>query len=668
LNKLTLADLCQRIDEAAEAYYNGTPIVPDSEFDGWIEQLKALDPDNVRLKRVGFKVPENSPLHKVKHRHRMGSLNNAMNKEEFNAWAERFKEVTPHERVLFNITFKMDGASLGLYYKNGNLVRAVTRGDGVMGEDVTHNAVFMQHIPTSVPNQFTGSVRGEVMLYTEDWLTLDPNRESNARNLGNGILRRKNSENADKLRFIAFCLFDSNGVELGTTETEMRNMLTRLGFTVVEGVSNVSAEDVLRFYESILGESENPPVVEGSTFGKLRRDELPFEIDGLVVKAESFEIQRLMGESDNRPKGQIAFKFPPKGEITKLVGINVTVGHTGAVVPTAVLEPVRVGGVTVTAASLSNWDLVSRMGIRIGDTVRVVRAGDVIPKITEVVTSNKEGALVKAPETCPCDRQCKLERKTNISGSASAALFCTHEDCEFQAVNKIKKWLRALDIQGLGDVYIDALFEAGVVTTIVDLYTKSSLDLAAVAGLGALRATKFLQELQTKGNQLTTSQFLGALGIEGLGRRRVLLAQEKSGKYYSIEEWLSGSILEDAALIGLPDTANKVFESIEKNKGLIAALLRHVVVVEDPKPENNKNNSKVKTICITGKLSKPKDYFYDLIRKAGHLTTDSYSKNVTILVAANINGNSSKLKKARKDGVEVISEETLLKKLENNSL
>jgi len=698
-----LNELRNNVDRSDQSYFNGgNRPVDDSVYDSWKRRLKELAPYDERLTRIGAPIGNAGVGKKAKHVHPMGSLDNAMNEEEFLKWAASHPEGT-----LYNVSFKMDGGSAALIYKDGNLVQAITRGDGSEGEDITANALQMQGVPRYVEipgmpppvyelgkrpegiekgwsKKFTGSVRGEIMLFNEDWKTLDPDQLSNPRNLGNGMSRRHDGEDTEKLRFVAFRGFDADGKPLGDQEFIGLNMLDKLGFQTVWRRDALSAKGVIDLYKFMQSGSTD------SIFWGLTpaRDNLPFEIDGLVVKVEDLELQESLGVTNNRPKGQIAFKFPPRGALTELTGIEWTVGHTGALIPTGLLNPVKIGGVTVSRALLCNMEEIERLGVAIGDIVRVIRAGDVIPKIVAVADQAKnDRQQIHAPATCPvCGGV--VGKKKGVTGDDSVHLFCLNPDCGAKQIGKIKTWVKKLDIQGLGDVYLQALYEAWVevapgskdrvaqcsgkrrvLGTPADLYKLRDrgfeyFERDGETAISPKVATKILAEIDKKRN-LTLAEFLGSLGIDGLGRRRVILVQQAApGEFDALSDWCNGKLVEMATEIGLPNTAERIHDAIMASKKLIDQLLEAGVTIKEEKTMSQEKPKEGQlTFVLTGKGPEKKEFYHDAIAAAGHVFSETYSKATSYLVAADPNSGSSKMKKAAKDGVPVITHEQLLEML-----
>jgi len=697
---MTHTELRNAIARNQQIYYNGGERpVSDSTYDGWIAELKKTTPDDPLLIAVGAPVPADSTLQKIKHAHHMGSLDNAMDEEQFftwhkkmwNAWTQDHSADGDRGKAFpgYNVSFKMDGASAELVYRYGKLVQGSTRGNGDVGEDITANLLRMEGVPRfveiilgktnggidviqgspdtvraaadkiSVP--FTGVVRGEIMLFNEDWKRLDTEDPSNPRNFGNGMARRKDGEGSEFLKFVAFRAMDALGAPLAETETNMLHKLKGLGFMPVVHWGGLKAEEVLKLYSFAQGEK---PKGEDIFFGLgqvINRDDLPFEIDGLVVKVEDHNFQTRLGDSNNRPKAQVAFKFPSRKAITVLREVEVSVGHTGSIHPTGIVDPVACGGVTVTRCSLHNWDIIERHGVGIGDVIEIERCGDVIPGLVAVISKAQPPMTIPRPTVCPsCGGP--ITKRKKLDGKDRVLEFCENPNCPAQQLGKIKTWVSKLEILGLGDTFLDELYKQRILCSVADLYrTDAEWHLALVEVLGESRTAKVLAEIDKK-RALSLSDFLGSLGIEGLGRRRALLVQQACpGEFDSLEDWTSGKLETMAKEIGLPRAAAGIEKQIHKLKPLIQTLLDAGVTIAETKTEKPMPKKEgTLTFVLTGKFDKPKAFYHDAITAAGHRYEESYRKGLNYLVASDPASGSAKMKKAEKDGVPVISDAKLL--------
>jgi DNA ligase (NAD+) len=700
---MTLTELRNNISRNAQIYYNGGERpVSDETYDGWIAELKKLCPTDPLLSLVGAPVPADSALQKVEHRHHMGSLNNAMNEEEFLIWHEKMADAWhgPSE-LRYNVSFKMDGASAEADYPQGEFVQGSTRGDGQIGEDITANMARMAGVPRFAQlgyahgkhankardvgadwGRFSGFVRGEMMLFNEDWKELDTEDPSNPRNFGNGMARSKDGENCERMRFVAFRGFHADGSPLGNTESEMLEELHSMGFNTVGYCGNMTHQEVIMLYRYMQG----LPVAKPELLGNLKvqiadpdgnvypiRDELPFEIDGLVVKVEDLAFQKSMGETQHHPRAQIAFKFPSRKGTTVLRDVLVTVGHCGSIHPTGVVDPVRVGGTVITKCTLHNYNMITKHGVGIGDTIEIERCGDVIPGLVRVVTNGSVEEIPR-PTQCPsCGG--KLSKRYTLKGVEKAFDFCENTECPEQQLGKIQTWVKKLRILGLGDTYLQALYDYRVVNPTREPNRKRLLDSVArlyelwtpgarncvVDVLGEKITAKVLAEIDKK-RDLTVSDFLGSLGIDGLGRRRVILVQQAlPGRFDTLEDWMAGDLVVLAAQVGLPNAAAGINAQIQAALPLIHKLLEAGVKVK--KSTTQKPMPKTEgtlTFCLTGKFENPKAFYHEKITNAGHRFEADYRKGLDYLVASDPASGSSKMKKAAKDGVPVISDAKLL--------
>ncbi len=634
---LTAADL---------AYFNtGEAIMEDAQYDALRAELRKLAPNNKALKRIGAAA---GMLEKRTHTIPMGSLDKAMNKEEWLDWVGKMAKAG-HTR--FTASLKMDGGSVSLEYKAGRLVQAVTRGDGFVGEDITANALRFKNLPKEVKlggKPFTGFVRAEIMLLNDDWLAADPDQLSNPRNLGNGISRRKDGEESELLTVYAFRAHFADGKEIGATEWSMLASLQAMGFTTVTCATGGS-EGIWEYYEKMA----------------VKRSGLSYWIDGIVVKVDDIAAQKELGESGQCPRGQIAIKFPAVGVETELLDVELTVGHTGAVIPVGKLKPCQIGGVTVSSVLLCNWTIIDVLGVAVGDTVLVTRQGDVIPKVQKVVYKGANRKLIARPTKCPvCSGP--VGHKTNTGGDESAALFCLNDDCSAKVIGKIERYIKSLNILGIGDEVLVALVEQLNLETAADLYLlKNHVDemaeivLGGGGRLGESRAAKIVAEIE-KVRELTLPEFLGSIGIEGLGKRRVALIQAAvPGQMDTLADWLTGKLESLAEQAGVPNTGARMSRDLIAATPFICSFEIHLKAAIPSKPVS----ANCKTFCMTGALSRPRDEYVKMIEAAGHVFKDSVSKGLDYLVIADPESTSSKAVKARKLGTKCIGEEELIRLL-----
>jgi DNA ligase (NAD+) len=649
-------ELENRILKAKQAYYyGGHPILTDAEYDALEDELRELDSDNAVLAMVGAPLAADAMLTKARHRIPMGSQSKVNDEAEFRTWYEKSVQGGG-----VHASIKGDGASAAAYYEAGALAQAISRGDGVEGEDITANAAKFKGLPLRVFGTdgigFTGAVRFEVILTVADWTVLDPNRTKNPRNAGSGIMGRKNGQGAELLSCFAFGLDEQTGGQprVFATESEKLERLLALGFQVIPNLHCDTAEQAIAYFQAI----------------SASRDALPFWIDGVVFKVEELERQAALGVTANRPKGQIAWKFDSKGAETTLLGYSISVGHTGALIPTAHLEPVEIGGTTVSNALLNNWDEIARLDVAVGDRVWLIKANDIIPKITGVRGRPESRQQITEPTQCPVCHSA-VARRRNTGGDQGAILECQNDDCSARSVGKLKRWIKSLDIEGIGDVVRHALVEQLGIEDAGGLYRlrEDKERLAALVlnsekelRLGEKRAETILASID-KTRELTLVQFLGSLGIERLATRRVeMVIGSAGGALDTLADWRSNKLRDPdlAQRAGVPSLGALIQDSIDAQSEVIDHLLDAGVVISGtgvvPRAEQPGQ-----TLCISGKLpsGKKKADYEALLSEIDVQLVDSVNEGLTYLVLADPTSASAKAKKARKLGVRLLSEDEL---------
>jgi DNA ligase (NAD+) len=638
-------------------YYSNEPVMSDAEYDALEDELRLLDPNDPVLGLVGSPVPLDTMLTKARHAMPMGSQSKVNSAEEFRTWC------TKNDVKAIHASLKGDGASAAAYYKDGQLVQAISRGDGTIGEDITANAMRFKGLPAWVGSQdagFSGSVRFEVILTVEDWTKIDPNRSKNPRNAGNGIMGRKNGKQSDCLTIFAFDLDevrDGQSTEF-QTEAQKSARLGELGFNVIQHQIHTSAESAIAYFQQI----------------SQTRDALPIWIDGVVMKVDDIAKQRELGSTAGRPKGQVAWKFDSSGAETVLEGVVVSGGHTGGLYPTAQLRPVDIGGTTVSSASLANYDEIERLDVAIGDSVWVVKANDIIPKIIRVTDRPPTRQPIPVPAVCPfCGGE--VGRRRTTGGDDGVIIECRNPECPKKSTGKINRWISSLDILGIGDVVLHAMVESLDLADAADLYTLRSrwdqmVNLVTHPErdlrLGERRTDSILQAIDAT-RTLSLSQFLGSLGLDHLGKRRVeLMIKAAGGAMNTLTDWRSGKLRDPAVatLAGVPNIGASIQDGIDAMGPVIDKMLTNGVIVQDVARGGYSAESTVaiKSVCISGKLpsgKKKADYEVSL-REAEFALVDDVSKGLTYLVLADPASNSSKAEKARKLGIPIISEDELI--------
>ena len=650
-----ITELRNLIIKAKHAYYySGDPIMEDLEYDALEDELRLLSPEDDVFKIVGAQVPEDTMLTKAKHSIPMGSQSKVNSVAEFESWCEKNEVSEIHASI------KGDGASAAAYYANGRLVQAISRGDGLVGEDITANALRFKGLPAWVETNgtpFNGAVRFEVILTVADWAKIDPAKSKNPRNAGTGIMGRKNGQQSDCLTIFAFDLDEStNGkpVEF-KTEKDKTQRLLELGFNVMPHVQCANVQEAVAYFHEIAH----------------TRADLPIWIDGVVLKINDIQRQIELGISGGRPKGQVAWKFVSVGAETVLEGVVVSGGHTGGLYPTAQLRPVEIGGTTVSNASLANYDEIERLDVAIGDSVWVVKANDIIPKIVRVTQRGANRISILQPTSCPfCGGV--VGRRVNVAGDTGVIIECQNPNCEKKSTGKIRRWIASVDILGIGDVVIEAMVDQLNLSDAADLYilrarfdelTDLMLNAERDMRLGDKRATSILEAIDGR-RELTLNQFLGSLGLDHLGKRRVdIMIKAANGELDQLGSWRSGMLrnLDFAARVGVPGIGGEIQDGIDAMSVVIDKLLANGVVILEKQLQSAAHEN-LQTVCISGKLhsgKKKADYEESLLR-VGYALLDEVSKGLNFLVLADPDSTSSKAEKARKLGIQIISEDQLI--------
>lgn len=664
---MTKAEIKNRIDELRETlsrygyeyYVLDTPTVSDFEYDALMRELIDLEDANPEFnspdsptQRVGGEILEG--FEQVAHPVQMQSLSDVFSKDELFEFDNRVKASLEDKEYEYVAEMKIDGLSVSLEYENGVFARGSTRGDGFVGEDITHNLKTIQSIPLKLKEAVPYlEVRGEVFMPQKSFVKLNEQREAsgeplfaNPRNAAAGSLRQLDSKIAAerKLDIYIFNVQRVEGREL-STHTESLDWLREIGFKVVPG--NKILKSIAEAYDEILKIGES-------------RGDLSFDIDGAVVKINSFAQRDALGSTSKTPKWAVAYKFPAEQQQTKLLDIALQVGRTGVVTPNAVLEPVRIAGSTVSRATLHNIDNIKAKDIRIGDTVIIEKAGDIIPAVVGVVTEKRDGTEVpfNMPETCPmCDGPLSREE-------GEAAVRCTNPNCPAQQLRSIIHFVSkpAMDIDGLGASIIEQLLDEKLISDCADLYTlkyEDIVNLERFADKSAQNLIKAISDSKERG----LDRLLFGLGIRMIGSRA---AQILADKYGTIDNLMAATAEELSQIneIGEKMSVSLVeYFSQEKSRALIERFKEYGVKTDYVSTKTD-NNLEGKTFVLTGTLPTLKrSEAKAMIENHGGKVSGSVSKNTDYVVAGEEAG--SKLDKANDLGITVITEEELLKILEN---
>lgn len=643
--KIRIAELVKIIRYHNELYYNqDAPEIEDFEYDALMRELKALEkefpslitPDSPTQKVGGAALKLFSPVaHKVK----MESLQDVFSIEELREFGQKIDTA----KTSFSVEPKIDGLSVSLEYEGGKFVRGSTRGDGVTGEDVTANLLRIDPIPKTIDFNGFLEVRGEVYMPRESFERLVKSQElmgeapaKNPRNAAAGSLRQKNSEVTAKrgLDMFIFNIQQIKGKEF-SSHIETLDFLKSLGFHVLPSYKRCSTiaeaiEEVERIGES--------------------RGNLPYDIDGAVIKADNLSYRDELGSTAKYPKWAVAYKYPPEEKDTVLRSIEINVGRTGALTPTAVFDPIELAGTTVSRAVLHNEDFISSKGICIGDVIRVRKAGEIIPEVLSVSQHKGENPPYKMPEVCPsCNSPVSREE-------GEAVIRCHNAACPAQLLRHLIHFTSrdAMDIEGLGPAVLEQLLDAELISNIVDIYTLDGNKVLELERTGEKSVTNLINAIE-KSKENDLSRLIFAFGIRHIGSKAAKLISEhflsidavlnaKKEDYLAIEGF--GEIMAESAVefFSLESTVNMI-ESL-KNLGL-----------------NMQSNKEIKgdifaglTFVLTGTLpTYTRSEAGEIIESLGGKVSSSVSKKTSYVLAGEEAG--SKLDKANALGVKVITEE-----------
>ena len=643
------------------AYYVlDQPLVPDAEYDRLYRELLDLEqqhPDWISADSLSQRVG-GTPLkvfNEVKHAVPMLSLNNAFEESELINFDRRCRDGLGLESVNYACELKFDGLAISLRYEHGVLVQAATRGDGASGEDVTVNIRTIRAIPLRLTGKKIPDVlevRGEVFMHRDDFekmnkyaATLGEKEFANPRNAAAGSLRQLDSKITAKrpLSFFAYGLGAFEPINwLPKTHSQLLDHYVELGLPVCQERRVVSSvEGLNQFYQEIAR----------------KRNQLPYEIDGVVYKVNLFSQQNTLGFVSRAPRFAIAHKYPAQEEITTVLGIDVQVGRTGAITPVARLSPVLVGGVTVTNATLHNEDEVRRKDVRVGDTVVVRRAGDVIPEVVSVVLDRRPQHTqpFEIPSRCPiCDSH--IERLVDEAiARCSGGLFCAAQ--RKQALLHFAH-RRAMDIEGLGDKIVDQLVDLNLVRTPADLYRLGFSALANLERMGDKSADNLIRSIaQSKSTSLP--RFIFGLGIRHVGESTA----KDLAKYFGTMQALMDAQMEDLLTVNDvgPVVANSIisFMSESHNREVIEQLLASGIEFQVEEQIASVDLSS-KTFVLTGTLpTMSRDQAKALLEAAGAKVAGSVSQKTSYVVAGSDAG--SKLEKANELGIPILDEDALMK-------
>lgn len=651
-------ELASKIRKYQKSYYQGEGEISDAEFDKLWDELKSIDPDNEVLKKVGSDISDSSAsggvFEKAQHVMPMGSQEKAADPESFLDWAEKH----PYEEYL--VEYKLDGASLELQYENGIFTRAVTRGDGTTGDDITRNVRKMKGLVNYLPGMFTGGVRGEVLMSHKVHETLFADK-ANCRNAANGLMKRKDGEGSEHLEIICYDALAVGGLGLPSPFSDEKGKmawLKKCGFRTVPVEICTSADEVIAYRAKVME----------------LRPSLEVDIDGLVIKNNAID------EEDarrNRPDKQIAFKFSLEEAVT--VVRSVEWNENGATyTPVALFDTVELAGTKVSRASLANPNTIRDLGLAIGSHVVVVKRGEIIPKIESVVSGfaseaaeaeknavemplfqesvEKNIQLVKLPEICgTCGTKLVNE---------GTRLYCPNKSCPKRIKHQIEKWISVIDIRDFGKTLIDNLFECGDIKSISDIYslTEEQLTRHFLSETSAqeisLGAQKVLASIQ-KSRKMPLVQFIAGFDIEGIGETMVEKLVEAG--FDTLDKLLTATREEIASVYMFAEiTADTLVTGLKENEAEMRNLTENGIITVTI-PDFKEGKFAGMSFCFTGELYTMKRSAAEaLVKQNGGSAKSSVVKGLSYLVTNDTTSGSAKNRKAAELGIPVINEQEFL--------
>lgn len=669
---------------------NDAPEISDGEYDGLKQRNLEIEIKYPQLKRADSPTgkvgaPVTDGFSKIQHNVAMLSLDNAFNDQDVKDYAariRRFLSLKSSDVVELTAEPKIDGLSMSLRYENGRLISAATRGDGAVGENVTANVMTMQDIPKELPTNAgvpaIVEVRGEVYMRRDDFAALNERQLErgkqtyvNPRNTAAGSLRQLDSKvtASRPLKFFAYAWGEIKPELPSTTQMGMVAKFAEWGFSV---------NPLTKIFNDVDGLIKHYHLIEEE------RAELPYDIDGVVYKVNELALQQRLGFISRSPRWAIAHKFPAEKAQTLLKAIEIQVGRTGALTPVARLEPITVGGVVVTNATLHNAEEIERLGVRVGDTVKIERAGDVIPKVLEVISSIEGAQVFVFPTVCPCYLKTVVVQEETASGEKGVIRRCSGEfACPFQRKEHLKHFVsrKAFDIDGLGEKQIEYFYddEALPIRAPADIFTLAARDLEGFTklknrdGYGDVSAQKLFASIELK-REIPLEKLIYALGVRHVGEataKTLAKAYLTWPDFYSaVSSIANGDETFVQEFIALDDigpaviNALRLFFSGSKNRRMADDLVAQLQIIDAEAPAGDSAISG-QTVVFTGKLERmSRDETKAMAERMGAKVAGSISKKTDLLVAGP--GAGSKLKKATDLGIKTITEDEWFELVEAN--
>lgn len=628
LKNISPEKLGELLIEAKKAYFTtDKPIMDDHTFDVLEDILRQKLPYHRIFTKAGTSKFVTG-FEKKKHQVLMGSQNKV---NTFDDLVHYFELKKIPQNTEFVVQPKCDGISLEIEYKNGQLVDAVTRGDGKTGDVITQNVVKMKNFVLNLPKDFSGSIRCEIVMLNKDFAKLNrvsTEKYSNSRNATSGISQRLDGQYSEYCSLYATDLLFSN--QSIKKESEKIDFLNKSGFVGVDTFHCQNFDQIENIYQKFLNNG---------------RKDYPFEIDGLVIKIEDLNLQNQLGVKNNRPKGQVAYKFPARSSQTRIDKIDWQVGPMGTITPVAQVDPIEISGAVISFASLANYDLIKEKNINIDDIVEIQRRGDVIPHVEKVINKINPG-YAQAPSKCPsCNSPLIQENKflkcPNIS------------KCPSQILGSLRLFCDTLEIKGISDKTIAKLYQLNLVKLPGDFYHLKVSDFENIAGLGNKSGTNIVNEIQSK-KTLSLKQILDAAIIPNFSSQRII--QIINAGFDTPEKILGITVSQLEVLPGIQITlAEKIYQGIQSRKDFIQSILDNVVILKS-KTINHESKIFGKNFAITGNLSVPRKTLEGKIISLGGKLASSVTSNTDYLITNESESKSSKFKNAQKLGTKIISE------------
>lgn len=632
----------ERIRRARHAYYNPDAkdvrpedIVSDEVYEAWCLKLEELDSKSPVLTAIGAPPAVTTPWQTVRHEILMGSLDKVKSLEDMTGWiakrSPRDADGRPQHGMELLVSEKLDGLSIDVKYKRGKYLQAITRGDGITGEDITRNVARMKGVPPTFGSEkFTGALRGEIILYRSDLSTYFPGK-ANTRNTAAGVAKRLDGVGCEHLYVYFYQVADGKDFE---TEYDQFQWLQSLGLFVPN------------WYVTAMIPGVKTPHDLWVEYQQTKRAQLEYDIDGLVVRVNKFVHQLSLGEENGNPLGAVAFKFNSINRETTATDVLEQTGSMGIITPVAVFDPVNLIGAQVTNASLYNWRYIREIGFDIGARILVARANDVIPRVVQVLHGT--GKTYPEPTHCrSCGAAVMQEGEFFVCPNTS--------ECPAQAVGRLKRYVKVHNMLGWGDGLLERLIDTGLVKTVADLYRLSEEQLANIDRMGLKSAKNVIATLWEK-NPISIEDLLGSLSIPICGKDTIQLVTDAG--FNTLAKMRTAKVEDLTAIRGLgPVKASSLYGWLQKDSGIVDELDSLGVHVR----EKIVGGLTGKTFCFTGASRIPRDKLVALAEAAGGIVKNSVTKKLTYLVMADANSNTTKAQAARKNGTTCIDEESFLK-------